>query len=234
MNDASKTVLITGANKGIGLEVAKKLGKQGYHIVLTSRNESKGLKALSELEAQNSRAFFVQMDVSDPESIKRAFSKVKNKISSLAVLINNAGVLLDSNISILDVPPEKVTETIHINALGALWVTQTFMPLLNSGSRIIMVSSGGGTFCGEIATWSPIYCVSKTLMNAFTKQLHASLKDQGMVINAMCPGWTQTDMGGSGATRKVSEGAETIVWLVTDAPKSINGMFLRDKKQISW
>ena len=234
MKGTIKTALVTGANKGIGYEIAKQLGKKGYFIILTARNEERGKKAFGNLLQLGISGGFVQMDVSNPKHIKTAFDEVKNHIETLDILVNNAGILLDESYPILDVPPEAVQQTFQINTFGALWTTQTFLPLMNKGSRIIMLSSSAGAFCGNLSNWAPIYSASKTAMNAITRQLHADLKGKGILINAMCPGWVRTDMGGSGATRSLEKGAETAVWLATEADEQVNGQFLRDKKVIDW
>ena len=231
---SNKTVLITGANKGIGLQMAKDLAAKECFVILTARNTERGQKALSQILKMGHEAAFIQMDVSDPASIEAAAQQLKEITPSLDVIINNAGILLDERQPFLSASPEISLQTLKINTLGPLWVVQAFLPMLSAGSRIINVSSGAGRFCEEIGTWAPIYSASKTSLNAFTRQLHAALESQGIIVNAMCPGWVRTDMGGSGASRSVEKGAETGVWLATEAPDSINGQFLRDKAVISW
>ncbi|MEO1260333.1 MAG: SDR family NAD(P)-dependent oxidoreductase [Bacteroidota bacterium] len=229
-----KTALITGANKGIGLQIAKDLAALHFHVILTARSTDRGEKATAEIRRQGGQASFVTMDVGQPDSIRAAFSQVKKMTAHLDVLINNAGVLLDENTPFPNGPMEDALKTMQINALGALWVTQAFMPLLKKGSRVIMVSSGAGTFCEGVSSYAPVYSISKVAMNAITRQLHRVLSGQGMLINAMCPGWVRTDMGGPAANRSVEKGAETAVWLATTAPGHINGKFLRDRQEISW
>lgn len=106
--------------------------------------------------------------------------------------------------------------------------------MLRKGSRIINVSSDAGRILQGVSTWAPVYSLSKTTMNAITLQLAAALQPGGIAVNAMCPGWVKTDMGGSGASRSVDKGAETAVWLATEAAQSLTGKFFRDKKEISW
>ncbi|MEL7121864.1 MAG: SDR family NAD(P)-dependent oxidoreductase [Bacteroidota bacterium] len=230
----SKSVLITGANKGIGFQIAEDLGKMGFYIFLGARNEKRGNDAMQKLIDNGIEGEFVLMDVSNPQTIQTAFEQVCEKTGHLDVLINNAGILLDDSTAFLKVKPEVSLETMKINALGPLWVVQTFRSLLRNGSRVVMMSSGAGTFCSGIGTWAPVYSISKTALNVTTLQLHAALQSSGILINAMCPGWVRTDMGGAGAGRSVEKGAETAVWLATESPASINGKFLRDKKEIEW
>lgn len=227
-----KVALITGANKGIGFQIAVELSDLGFHVIITARDEARGAKALEKLKTDHKE--LVVMDVSDPASIAKAFSEVQAKHEKLDVLINNAGILKDEGYTILDTPVDVSLQTLQTNALGPLWVTQYFLPLLAEGSRVVMMSSGAGTFCDGIGTWAPIYSISKTTLNAITRQLNEVMSSKGIVIYAMCPGWVRTDMGGMAASRSVEKGAETAVWLATDAPETITGEFFRDKKEISW
>ncbi len=148
--------------------------------------------------------------------------------------MNNAGVVLRSSDDILYVRPEKVIETFRINTFGALWVTQAFADLLQNGSRVINISSGAGEICGGMSSYAPVYSITKTAMNAVTCQLAHALKPKGVLVNAVCPGWVRTDMGGPSATRSVEKGAETPVWMATDPGFRDTGKFYRDKKMITW
>lgn len=229
-----KTVLITGAHRGIGFEIGKQLGELGFKVILTAKNLEKSKQATKKLEQNGVNAIFQTINVSDPNSISDAYNKISQKINQLDVLVNNAGILLEPERSILEMSPDDDIDSIKVNGLGALWVTQKFLPLLKRGSRIIMISSGAGRFNNNTSTWAPHYRISKTLLNAITKQLHLTLKSRGIIINAVCPGWVRTRMGGSAAERTVRKGAETPVWLASEAPTSINGQFLRDKQIIDW
>lgn len=229
-----KTALVTGASKGIGLEITRQLCAKGFHVLLAARNPHAGSEAASRLIRQKYACTFVPMDVSDSASICEAYRQVSTKIQHLDVIINNAGVMLDHAQSILAVSEALLLNTIQTNAVGALTVVQTFLPLVQRGGRIINVSSSGGQIAHGASTFAPAYCISKTTMNAITLQLASVLASEGIAVNAMCPGWVQTDMGGAGAPRSVAEGADTAVWLATEAPQSLKGKFLRDRKEISW
>ena len=229
-----KTVLITGANRGIGFEIGNQLGELGFNVILTAKNFEKSKQAVKKLQRKGFNVIFEILNVSDPDSISDAYNKISQKINHLDVLVNNAGILLDPERSILEMSPDEDLESIKVNGLGALWVTQKFLPLLKRGSRIIMISSGAGKFNDNASTWAPHYRISKTLLNAITKQFHLTFKNRGITINAVCPGWVRTQMGGPAAERSVRKGAETPVWLATEAPTSIDGQFLRDKKIIDW
>ncbi len=229
-----KTALITGANKGIGFEVARRLGQEGYRVFLSARSAERGQHAHRQLAEAGLRVSFVQMDVGDGESIAAAFREVKRQTDRLDVLINNAAVLLDRGDDLLSMAAQQIEDTIRINALGALFVTRTFVPLLVSGSRVVNVSSGAGAICQGMGSWAPVYSISKTAMNAITVQLAHALRSRGVTVNAVCPGWVRTDMGGSGANRPVEKGAETPVWLAAEPGLAHTGKFFRDKREIAW
>jgi NAD(P)-dependent dehydrogenase (short-subunit alcohol dehydrogenase family) len=229
-----KTALVTGANKGIGREVARQLAKEGFQVFIGARNRDAGRKAAEEIANQGGKGTFLQIDVNDNESVigaAREFSKV---VDHLDVLVNNAGIIVDGDDAILKISDDLVRKTLETNTLGALRVTRAFMPLLakSKAPRVINVSSGGGQLTGGADGWSPAYCISKTALNGVTSQLAAALPK--FAVNSVCPGWVRTDMGGRNATRSVEEGADTIVWLATDAPQELTGKFLRDRKEIPW
>jgi NAD(P)-dependent dehydrogenase (short-subunit alcohol dehydrogenase family) len=174
------------------------------------------------------------MDVADFSSVQNAYLEIRETIASIDVLINNAGILLDESTPLLKISQSDFLQTFSTNAFGAFYTAQTFLPLMKRGSRIINVSSGGGQILNGISTWAPVYCMSKTMLNALTMQLAAALQSRGISVNAICPGWVKTDMGGTAASRTVAKGAETAVWLASDAPADTTGKFFRDKKEINW
>ena len=227
-----KTVLVTGANRGIGYEVCKELGELGYHVFLSARNQKKGKEAVEKLKASGMKIDFLQMDVSDEESIKNASSAFRKLSLNLDVLINNAGILEDSN-DITKMPTKELQETLNTNSVGAFTVIREFLPFMKSGSRIINVSSGAGSLT-DMSTYAPAYSISKAAMNAITKQFAAALEHKNIVVNSMSPGWVRTDMGGMNANRSLKKGAETIIWLATESPINKTGLFWRDKKVIDW
>ena len=223
----SKTsILITGASKGIGLEIARQLAARGCTVWLTAKDATRGKKAAGELTGD---VRFLPMDVRDPASIQAAAGQVQG----LDVLVNNAAVLLDEGSDILSVSPGILRATLESNTLGPLMVAQAFVPQLRKSikPRIINISSGGGQL-SEPSTWAPAYCLSKTALNGVTAILSAALPD--FAVNSVCPGWVRTDMGGSAAPRSVQEGADTPVWLALDAPQDLTGKFLRDREVIPW
>jgi NAD(P)-dependent dehydrogenase (short-subunit alcohol dehydrogenase family) len=229
-----KTALVTGANRGIGFEIVKQLADHGFTVWLTARHKQHGTKAMLQLKKAGRSIRFLQLDVSDQQSIAKTVKSLKSEISRLNVLINNAGVILKGSDDILTVTPEKLEETFRINSFGPLWLTQACVPLLDKGSRVINISSGSGEICSGMSDYAPVYSISKTTLNAVTCQLALALNSKGVYVNAVCPGWVKTDMGGAGATRSVEKGAETPVWMASDPLFSETGKFFRDKKVVSW
>lgn len=229
-----KTALVTGANKGIGLEIARQLCSRDVHVFLAARNLHSGSEAASVLARAKYNCTFLPMDVSDSASIREAFRVVSTKIQHLDILINNAGIMLDHSRHILETTESVLLSTLQTNALGALNVVRTFKPLLERGSRIINISSSGGQISSGVSTFAPAYCISKTTMNAVTLQLASALASDGIAVNAMCPGWVQTEMGGQGAPRSVEQGADTALWLALEADVRLTGKFFQDRKEIAW
>ena len=222
-----KTVLITGAYRGLGYEAARQLAERGWQVILTARRRKEGSAAAGKLK----NAKFLELDITDAGSVARAAKQVVK----LDVLINNAAVIADGDQDVLTIAPEVVGRTIETNALSTLRVSQAFVPLLlkSSGGRIVNVSSAAGQL-SDMGTWAPAYSASKTTLNAITCLLAAALKDKGIAVNSVSPGWVRTEMGGANAPRSVEEGAAGIVWLAADAPQDKTGLFWRDKEVIAW
>lgn len=224
-----RIALVTGANKGIGLEVVRELAAKGLHVYLGSRDVTAGEAAVAEVKGS---VCTVQLDVLDPESIASAVAAISE--GRLDVLINNAGAIESGDDSILTLASETARRSFEINTLGALRVTQAFLPLLRKSDapRVINVASAAGQLSGELQAWSPAYSISKTALNAVTLQLAAELP--GFAINSVCPGWVRTSMGGKDAPRSVEQGADTIVWLAHEAPHGLRAKFLKDRMPIEW
>jgi len=231
-----RTALITGANKGIGKEIAWQLAKRGFAVFIGSRDMTKGRETSEELCRAGYESSCIQLDVTDPVSIRNACGTLSQKADHLDVLVNNAGVLEDHGETILKLNAEMLDRTLKSNVTGPILVIQDFLSHLQkspSGGRIINVSSGAGAL-NDMETYAPAYSISKTALNAVTKQFAGALKDQNIAVNCVDPGWTRTDMGGPTASRSVEKGAETIVWLAADAPQSETGKFWHDKREVSW
>lgn len=235
-----RIALVTGANKGIGLETVRQLAHKGFHVFLGARNEEAGQTAAEKLnrdakkEHYDGTVTFLKLDVSNPESIAHAVNEFGKQSDRLDALINNAGILLDDDKDILAITPKLFESTLRTNTLGALLMAEAFVAFLKKSNvpRIVNVSSGGGQLADGADGWAPGYCISKTALNGVTIQLAAALPK--FAVNSVCPGWVRTDMGGSNATRSVAEGASGIVWLAADAPQNETGKFWRDRKVIPW
>jgi NAD(P)-dependent dehydrogenase (short-subunit alcohol dehydrogenase family) len=221
------TVLITGANRGLGYEVARQLSERGWNVILTARRKALGEAVAAKLKNSS----FYELDITDPTGL----APVAKKVSKLDVLINNAGAIADGDQDILKIPPEVIASTIATNALGALRVSQALLPQLlkSSAGRIVNVSSAAGQL-SDMGTWAPAYSASKTTLNAITCLLAAALKDKNIAVNSVSPGWVRTEMGGPDAPRSVEQGAAGITWLAADAPQNKTGLFWRDKEVIPW
>lgn len=228
-----KIILVTGSNKGIGLEIVRQLAQQGNEVILTARDEKKGLDTQNKLKAEKLSVHFIPLDITNQESIQHAFNQVKSEFGKLDVLINNAAVLLKEDQSLLRNDAAVFEKTLHANAFAQLAVTKQFHSIIPNGGRIIMTSSGGGSMSDPVGGWSPAYCVSKSLLGAITRHLAHELSSRNISVNAFDPGWVKTDMGGSSAPRSVAQGADTAVWLATQDGIS-TGKFFRDRKAIAW
>ena len=227
-----KIALVTGANKGIGFEVAWELARMGFNVFLGARDAKAGRAAVARIT--EGKVTFLEIDIADPESIRRATEEFSRHADHLDALVNNAGILLDEDKSALTITPQIFAETLRTNTLGPWLVAQAFVPFLQKSDapRIVNVSSGGGQLDGGADGWAPGYCVSKTALNGVTIQLAAALPK--FSVNCVCPGWVRTEMGGASATRSVAEGASGIVWLAAEAPQDLTGQFFREREVIPW
>jgi NAD(P)-dependent dehydrogenase (short-subunit alcohol dehydrogenase family) len=229
---SKKIALVTGANKGIGFEIVRQLAKRGFHVVLAARNRDAGERAASKLQGS---VGFQALDVSEDASIEQAAKEFGGTYDHLNVLVNNAGIYPDGGTNILTITRQQLIATFQTNTFGALRVVQAFLPYLKKAglARVINVSSGYGELDG-LSAGVPSYCLSKLALNGVTLMLDEKLRGQSISVNSICPGWVRTDMGGPGASRSVEEGADTAVWLATEAPQESSGKFFRDRKEINW
>lgn len=231
-----RTALITGGNKGIGKEIARQLAQRGFAVFIGARDRVKGREASEELCREGYESTFIDLDVTDPVSIKQACGTFSQKADHLDVLVNNAAILEDHGEDIIKLNTEMLDRTLKSNVVGPILIIQDFLPYLQkspTGGRIINVSSGAGALT-SMNTYAPAYSISKTALNAVTKQFAGALKNKQIAVNCVDPGWVRTDMGGPNASRPVEKGAETIVWLATDAPQSETGKFWHDKQEVEW
>ncbi len=232
-----KSVLVTGAAKGIGLEIARELGRRGWHVLLGARDAKRGEEAVAVLRAGGARVDFVALDLTNEKSITAAARTVALLVPQLDVLINNAAILTDHYQPMSATTRATLRETLETNVTGTHLVTCAFLPLLRKApaARIVNVPSGAGQLCDMAESiYAPAYQISKTALNALTCLFACELKEAGIAVNTLDPGWCQTDMGGEGATHSARHGADTAVWLAADAPQELTGKFLRDRQEIPW
>jgi len=227
--------VVTGANRGIGFEIVRQLADRGVTAVLTARQPDAGATAVAKLAGEALHVDFQPLSVTDETSIRALRDHVASQFGRLDVLVNNAGILTDTDAGGLDVSLATIRETLETNTLAPLQMAQMLLPLLKQSraGRIVNMSSGMGAL-SEMEGGYAAYRISKAALNAVTGILAAELAVHGIAVNAMCPGWVKTDMGGAHAERTVSQGADTAVWLALDAPQDLAGKFVRDRKVIPW
>lgn len=227
--------LVTGANRGIGFEVCRQLAERGFAVLLSARDAAKARSAASNLSSAGT-VEPVAMDVADPSSIAKGAAEVASRYGYLDVLVNNAGINYDTweKAESADING-TVMETITTNLLGPWRVCQAFLPLLrkSQAARIVNVSSESGSLA-EMGTGPPAYQVTKAALNALTRTLAGELRKSRILVNAVCPGWVATDMGGASAPRSASEGAAGIVWAATVLDDGPTGGFFRDGEPLPW
>jgi NAD(P)-dependent dehydrogenase (short-subunit alcohol dehydrogenase family) len=234
MATQQRIAVVTGANRGIGLGISRQLAREGVLVILTSRDEAQGEAEQQKLLAEGLSASYYQLDVTHPRSIRCLQDYLQRKYGRLDILVNNAGVLLD-DLGFLEVDLETVRSTMETNVYGPWQLSQALVPLMqrHGYGRIVNLSSGMGQLAG-MGSNSPAYRMSKTALNALTCMLAAELRGTNILVNAMCPGWVRTGMGGPNAPRSVEQGADTAVWLAALPDDGPTGGFFRDRKPIPW
>jgi NAD(P)-dependent dehydrogenase (short-subunit alcohol dehydrogenase family) len=233
--DPPRLALITGANRGIGFEICRQLGRGGLRVVLTARDERKGHQAAARLRTEGLDVHFHRLDVTDAESIGHVGDFVEREFGGADVLVNNAGVYPDEDVPGLSIDLETVRRTMEVNTYGPLLLCQMVIPRMRRRGygRIVNVSSRAGAM-SEMAGGTLAYRVSKVSLNAITRILADEVRGTGILINAMCPGWVRTEMGGRTAPRSVEEGADTAIFLATLPDGGPTGGFFRDRKPVPW
>lgn len=235
----TRTALVSGANRGIGFEIARGLARLGVLAVIGARDPKDGLAAAEKLQSEGLDVPVVALDVDNVDSAAAAVAEVKRLYGRLDILVNNAGILIDEpggfKASLFDLKADTLRQTMETNLLGPIRLIQAAAPLMREQEygRIVNLSSGAGQLA-EMGSGYPAYRMSKTALNALTRIAANELAGGNIKVNAMCPGWVRTEMGGSEATRTPEEGADTAVWLATLPDDGPTGGFYRDRKPIAW
>lgn len=230
--------LVTGGNRGLGLETCRQLAKENYLVLMGTRDAAKGHAALSTIPDEpevRKNIVVCALDVTNDNSIEDLFRRVKSEYGHLDILINNAGILYDTWEKASDADIENtVHQAIETNLLGPWKMIRAFIPLLRLSrhGRIVNVSSAAGSIT-TMGAGPPAYQVSKAALNALTRTLAGELEGSGILVNAVCPGWVATDMGGPGGG-PVAKGGASIVWAATLPDNGPHGGFFRHGKPIPW
>jgi NAD(P)-dependent dehydrogenase (short-subunit alcohol dehydrogenase family) len=226
-----RKVLVTGSNRGIGLEIVKQLARSNNFVFMSCRDLNKGMESLKKIEASlHSNIKLIELDVTKEESIEKAL----NEIKELDAVINNAGINYDTWQNTLNADLKNVHETFETNFFGVWRVCQKAVPLLKKSKhpRIVNVSSEAGAL-NSMEGGAPGYCSSKAALNALTICLASDLKKDHILVNSICPGWIATDMGGSGGG-PVSEGAKSVLWALDLKDNGPTGGFFRQGQRLDW
>ena len=230
--------LVTGGNRGIGLEVCRQLTRRGLRVILTARDRRKADAAAQRLrDEERGTADIVSetLDITDAHGLRELAAALTARGQLVDVLVNNAAVLIGESRGILDTPLADLRATFEPNLFGAIAVSQAFVPAMldRRYGRVVNVSSQAGQLA-SMGTYAPAYSMSKAALNAFTRQLAAASRGRGVLVNSACPGWVRTDMGGPSAPSSVEQGADTIVWLATLPANGPTGGFFSDRREMDW
>jgi NAD(P)-dependent dehydrogenase (short-subunit alcohol dehydrogenase family) len=221
--------LVTGGNRGIGREVCRQLSELGHTVILTARDQDAAAAAAKEIGAEPLR-----LDITDPGTISAVSRHVAHRYGRLDVLVNNAAITYDTWQRAVSADLAVVREAAETNLYGPWLMVQQFLPLLRRSdhARIVNVSSEAASLA-HMGGGTPAYTASKTALNALTRMLAAELRRDNILVNAVCPGWVATDMGGPGG-RPVADGAASVVWGVTLPDNGPTGGFFRDGRSLPW
>ncbi|WP_413290798.1 SDR family NAD(P)-dependent oxidoreductase [Bdellovibrio sp. HCB337] len=235
-----KVAIVTGANRGLGFATSAALARMGYKVIMAMRNPDKAQTEINALKMKDLDVIAMKLDVSNEKSIETFCHQVIREISVVDVLVNNAGIFIDDedggDSNVFKTKSSTITKTFATNTLGPFLLTQKLLPLMIDGGygRVVNISSGMGQLSEMNAAYAA-YRMSKTALNAVTKIFSQEVLDKGdILVNSVCPGWVQTDMGGRSATRTIEQGIKGIVWAATLPKGGPNGGFFRDGEKLEW
>jgi NAD(P)-dependent dehydrogenase (short-subunit alcohol dehydrogenase family) len=229
-----KVAIVTGGNRGIGLEICRQLAQQGITVILTARALVKADQAAATLRDQGLTVHARQLDVTNGTQIARLVASVMDEFGRIDILVNNAGILLDRGPG-LDVTAEQLRQSFETNVIAPVQMMQAVIPYMQQGDygRIVNVSSRMGSLT-HMGAGTLAYRASKSALNAATRVIASELADSHILVNACHPGWVQTDMGGSNAARTIAEGADTPVWLATLPDDGPTNGFFDNRQPLAW
>lgn len=232
---ARRVALVTGANRGIGREIARQLAHRDIHVFTAARDKDQALATAADLAVHGHAATGIHLDVADPDSITAAVGGILSVHGRIDILINNAGIG-DGDQTPSTIDPELTTRVWHVNVLGAWQCANAVIPAMRERryGRIVNLSSGLGSLHRMRHPTKPAYRVSKAALNAVTRVLAAELAGTDILVNSVSPGWVRTDLGGPNAPRTVEQGADTPVWLATLPEDGPTGGFFSDREPLEW
>lgn len=227
--------LVTGANRGMGLETCRALAQRGYQVILTSRDQQLGQQAAQPFVQQGLSVTSFALDVTNEESIQHLQRVLEERFGGVDVLVNNAAIYPDKGRSVLEVEPETFRATMETNFYGPLLLCQAWVPgMITRGyGRVVNVSSRAGQL-SAMGDFAPAYSASKAALNALTRMVADAARGSNVLVNAVDPGWVRTRMGGPAASRSVEQGTDTIVWLATLPDGGPTGGFFHDRQPLPW
>lgn len=227
--------VVSGGNRGIGREICRQLAQLGTKVILTARNIQAGEATVAELQGLGFDILFHQLDVTDEDSMTRLIRMLDQELGRIDILVNNAGIYIDRGVSPLEVDVDLLRRTMETNLYGPLRMSQMVIPLMrrNRYGRIVNISSQMASLT-DMDGRALAYRTSKTALNAMTRIVATEVQTDNILVNAVDPGWVRSDMGGSGASRSLAEGADTATWLATLPDDGPTGGYFRDRQQRSW
>jgi NAD(P)-dependent dehydrogenase (short-subunit alcohol dehydrogenase family) len=243
MAEERRTALVTGANRGLGREIAGRLAQRGLRVVVAARAADAAASAAGEIRAAGGDALPLTLDVTDALGAAAAVAELVSRDVAVDMLVNNAGVMIDGEHGLLDLPPGILRTTLETNVLGPLLLTQALLPgMLRRGyGRVVNLSSTLGTHADignpdspYAVVDSPAYRLSKGALNLLTSLSARVTAGSDVLVNAACPGWVRTDMGSDRAPLSVEQGADTPLWLATLPAGGPNGGLFRERTPIPW